>query len=45
MLTHLLLIALHLVLQEVLTVHLLQLLPQILTSLQVRLGDDVGQVI
>lgn len=42
---HLALVALHLVLQEALPAHVLQLLLQVLTRLQVRLGDDLTQVI
>lgn len=42
---HLALVAFHLILKEALPAHLLQLLPEVLTCLQVRLGDDLGQVI
>lgn len=42
---YLALVALHLLLQEGLPGHLLQLLPQILTRLHVRLGDVLGQVL
>lgn len=41
---YLALVVLHLLLQEGLPGHLLQLLPQILTRLHVRLGDVLGQV-
>lgn len=43
--THLLLVAVHLLLQELLTAHLLQLLPQELTRLLVRLDDGLSLVI
>jgi hypothetical protein len=39
------LVALHLLLQEGLPGHLLQLLSQVLTRLHVRLGDVLGQVL